>query len=356
MNALRRKRRALKRQAKIDPAVHDYGTSVLPPGFALKGVSQHVDSQGNVKTQWIKSERDKAAQTEMMLEALRDMAEGYTGVVKPTKAPGNLSRDLMTAIPIGDAHFGLHCWAPETGVNFDLKIAEDITVHGIASLLKAVEPADHAVLINVGDYFHADGDNGSKTTKGTPVDTDSRWPKILETGLSAFQRSIDMALATHNRVTVICAVGNHDAQISVMLATFLSLMYKNEPRVFVDTRPTKFHYVRHGACLLGITHGDTTRGADLPLIMAGDMASDWAETLHRLWYTGHVHHDTVKDYRGATVETVRTLVPADKWHVGQGYRSMRDIKADTWHTQYGRIGRVVRNIIQIEHEIEKATK
>jgi len=350
----RRERRARKKRAIVDPQEHDYGQADVPPGYSIKGVSQFVGSDGAIKAQWIKTDRDKDKRLEEFLLALKDMAEDYRGIVKPTLAPGAdlNAQDNMTVVPIGDAHMGMHAWAPETGASYDLKIAEAVTVQGIASLLDSCPKAAHCAIVNVGDYFHADGDRGT-TTKGTPVDVDGRWPKVLQAGLSVFRKTIDMSLATHDKVTVVCATGNHDAQISVILSTMLAIMYEREPRVFIDTAPTKHHYIRHGACLVGVTHGDTGKPADLPLIMAGDRADDWANTIHRIWYTGHVHHDTVKDYRGVTVETVRTLAPADKWHVGQGYRSSQDIKADTWHVQFGRISRVTRNIIQIDQELQR---
>jgi hypothetical protein len=279
------------------------------------------------------------------------MAEPYKATVKPIKGPKHGESDLLNVIPIGDSHVGMFAWKPETGESFDLKIVERNTVNAIASVLKSAPKAEHCCLINVGDYFHEDG--RGTTTKGTPVDTDGRWPKVVEVGLRIFRKSIDLALKTHKRVTVICAIGNHDAQISVLLATMLSLMYERENRVTINTAPTKHHYLSHGKCLFGVTHGDTGKQADLPLIMAGDRPQEWADSVFRHWYCGHVHHDTVKEYRGCTVETVRTLAPADKWHVGQGYKSGRDIKCDTWHKEYGRINRITRNIVQIEAESKK---
>ena len=140
------------------------------------------------------------------------------------------------------------------------------------------------------------------------------------------RRAIDRMLAKFEIVDVICEIGNHDWHTSIMLAICLDQYYENEPRVTVDTSPAKYHWYRFGQNLIGVTHGDTVKLADLGEIMACDRAQDWGDTKHRYWITGHIHHDTVKELRGCTVESFRTLAPADAWHRGQGYRSGRDLK------------------------------
>jgi hypothetical protein len=79
--------------------------------------------------------------------------------------------------------------------------------------------------------------------------------------------------------------------------------------------------------------------------MAADRSKDWGETQHRYWYTGHVHHDTLKEFPGCTVETFRTLAARDAWHHKSGYRAGRDMKCDIIHKDHGR---VCRHIVGIE--------
>jgi hypothetical protein len=126
------------------------------------------------------------------------------------------------------------------------------------------------------------------------------------------------------------------------------LMYEREPRVHIDTSPAKFHKYRFGKCLIAATHGDTIKITELALLMAVDWPEDWAETEHRHWYTGHIHHDTLKELPGCIVETFRTLAPRDAWHAAQGYRSGRDLKLDVWHREYGYSQRFVVGIRKIE--------
>lgn len=341
-----------RKTATTDPALHDYGNKPLPPGYLLKGVSQFVDAEGNVKSQWIKSDREKGKQVAEWIEALRELCEPYRGWIEPTPAPTQLlSAELLNVIPIGDLHVGLHCWGEEVGENFDLKIAERNTCAAFDGILAAAPDAKRALILNVGDYFHQDG-NGT-TTKGTPVDSDARWPKIVRVGLRIFRYAIRKTLETHETVHVVCAIGNHDARASVMLAQSIALMFESESRVTVEESPAKFHYYKHGKVLIGTTHGDTGKASDLPIVMADEMPQAWADSLFRHWYCGHIHHDKVKEFRGATVENVRVLGPADAWHRAQGYRSGRDLKCDTWHNEYGHVQRNVIGIRRIVEMVEE---
>ena len=342
--------------ARKDPSQHDYGKGMVPEGYGLKGVSQLVDGEGNVKLQWLKSEADKVKQTEILMQAMGEMLESYTGLAKPAPKPRAKHgvKDLLAVVPLGDPHIGLHCWGEEVGEDFDLKIAAANMRVAIADLLRASPDAGECLIINLGDYFHSDS-SADTTSKGTPVDVDGRRVKVVRAGLDIFIETIDQALRKYPIVRVICVTGNHDADSSKMLALMLEKFYSREKRVIVETAPTKFHRYRFGKVLIGTTHGDTGKDVDLGMIMATDWREDWHASEYRHWYKGHVHHDTVKEYTGGViVETFRTLAPADAWHRGQGYRSGRNIKLDIWHREWGHQQRYTVGIRRINHLKAKA--
>ena len=137
----------------------------------------------------------------------------------------------------------------------------------------------------------------------------------------------------------------------MVLAVCLQHHFNNNPRVEVETDPRQHHYYEFGANLLGMHHGHTTKSNDLPLVMAADRAEAWGRTKFRRWYCGHIHHDTVKEYQGCTVETFRTLAPADAWHASKGYRSGNDMKLDVWHKDYGHINRHIVGIEAVLDEV-----
>ena len=347
-NKRRRELRAAKKLAETDPQQHDYGKHPLPAGYVVKGITQRLDSAGNVVGQYVKSQREKEAkedQRKAMLETLCEMFEPFKGTVDPAPPPSEAESDLLLMIPIGDAHVGLRCHADETGEEFDLRIQEANHMAAVDGLLSTAPRAAEGLVVNVGDYLHADSTKGGgSTTKGTNVDTDGSRFRVLLIALRMFRRTIDAALLKCERVTVICATGNHDGESSTWLRLCLSLAYEREPRVTIKTEPRKFHFHQFGKCLFGVTHGDTCKVADLPIIMANDEPELWAATLYRLWVTGHVHHTQVKEMHGCTFRTYRTLAAQDEWHKGQGYRSGRDLRLEVWHREHGQIQEFIHGI------------
>jgi hypothetical protein len=146
-------------------------------------------------------------------------------------------------------------------------------------------------------------------------------------------------LEKHERVLFRINGGNHDGHSSYALALMMDCYFHMEPRVEVDLSPAVCWYHQFGNVLLGSTHGDTIKGADLIGVMAADKPEAWGQTTHRHWLVGHVHHQDIKEYRGGTVEYFRTLAARDAWHQGQGYRAGRDMRLIVLHKEYGEIER-----------------
>lgn len=326
------------RDARIRAQQQDSGNvPVIPEGHRVLGVSTLVDGNGAVTGQWIKTKEEGADRIEQLIEAVEGIALPFKGASKPTRAPTATRSDLLTVYPMGDPHIGMLSWFEETGANFDLEIAEASLVAAVDRLVNLAPPTEEALIINLGDYFHSDNSTNRTLRSGNALDVDSRWPKILRVGIRTMKRCIDRALLRHKMVRVVCEIGNHDDHSAIFLALCLEQLYEREPRVTIDTSPARFHWHRFGKCLIGITHGDNVKPERLPGIMAATQARDWGETEHRYWYTGHVHHDTLKEYPGCTVETFRTLAARDAWHAGAGYVSGRDMKCDVLHRDHGRI-------------------
>lgn len=344
-----RNRRASRREARVDPSVHDYGKGLLPEGFHTRGISQMIGADGEIKLQWVKSAKDPDSERalEEYLEILRDTFAGIKGKFKPAKPlKRELDSELLDIVPIGDAHVGLMTWWEETGENFDLKIAREMYERAYSRLFANASGADTLVMANLGDYFHSDGGKNA-TSKGTPVDVDGRWQKVLRTGIEIMINAVRTALTKYERVVIYTMAGNHDKEAAVALRMCLHFAFENEPRVDVKDSPRKVQFLEHGRCLIGFSHGDMAKPDKLPMIMAADQKEAWGRTDHRHYYGGHVHHDQLKDYGQVTVETVRVLGPADAWHTEAGYRSKRDIKIDTWSKKHGRIDRSIIGISQL---------
>ncbi len=320
--------------------------SGAPEGYSVRGESILYDADGEIRAKWVKTKKDDDGRYEALMTAVAGVAEPFRGASDPVEAPVTTDDDLLCVYPFGDPHIGMLAWDVEAGENYDLSIAERIHVAAVDRLVDQAPPAKHGLLINVGDYLHADG-QGNTTTAGTRVDMDGRWSKVLAVGIRVMRRCIDRGLEKHEHMTVINARGNHDELASLVISVALAQFYEREPRVTIDTSPEMYQWYRFGLNLIGVHHGHKATAEELMGVMATDCQKDWGETIHRRFYCGHVHHRVAKEVPGVIVEYLRTLAPGDAWHRGEGYRSGRDMMMDVHHRQHGHVDRRIIGIGQI---------
>lgn len=335
-----------KRAAKQGYSPDHAMTHTVPDGFRVKGVSTLWTEDG-VAAQWVKSEVDRDRTEEILREFAESLAAGIKGLAPISPAPTHVISDLMCVYPQGDPHVGLHSWWAEAGEDFDLKIAERLMCAAIDRLVATAPPAETALLLNLGDMFHADNQR-NESQSGHKLDVDGRWAKVQQVGLRAMIHCVRRLLEKHKRVILRINRGNHDGHSAYALALMISCFFHDEPRVEVDLSPAVCWYFQFGKVLIGSTHGDTIKGPDMLPIMAADEPEKWGETKHRMWFVGHVHHQDLKEYRGGTVEYFRTLAARDAWHAGQGYRAGRDMRLIVLHREHGEIERHRADIGMLE--------
>lgn len=310
--------------------------AMAPDGYHVKGVSTLYDADGLVKQRWVKTNRHS--------DPLADIVEAFASIKDelphsdPVATPARCSSKQLAAYLYGDCHVGMHAWRGDAGSNFDLKIAEQNLTELTARLVDLAPPTERALIVNIGDYFHADN-RGNTTTKGTPVDVDGRWAKVLAVGIRIMRRNIERALQKHQHVAVINEIGNHDTHTSIFLSLALAQFYENEPRVTIDCSSEMFHYYRFGKVLIMTHHGHNAKPADLPGIMACDRREDWGETLWRYIFTGHIHHERSREFPGANWRSLRATATADAWHYGQGYRSAQELSLEIFDEEQGLVNR-----------------
>jgi hypothetical protein len=313
----------------------------------LRGVSTHLDGSGRVLSQWVKTATDRLDPAQF-IEMFKSALEGSGLPTAPaTRPPGSSSADILAVYPLGDPHVGMLAWGAEAGEDFDLAIVERNITAAHTQLVDVMHPADECLIIDLGDFFHADNQEARTARSGHALDVDGRLAKTWQVGVRIMVTMVGISLRKHRTVRVIVERGNHDDNGALMLAMMLQVFFRDEPRVIIDTNPGTFHYHRFGANLIGVTHGHNTKAAQLPGVMACDRSKDWGETAHRYWYTGHVHHESRKEYPGCMVETFRTLAARDAYHAGHGYRAGRSVVGDILHRKHGRIQRNEIGIEQI---------
>lgn len=329
----------------IAPGHFDSGVA---PGYAMGKVTVQRNAFGEVIQTWERQSPDQEQMLEALSTAVNDMMDGVRGMAPLPPVPVTYNKDLLTVIPMGDPHFGMLAWAREVGESFDLEIAERLTFGAVDRLASLVPPSETALLLNLGDYFHADNGTNRTPQSGAQLDVDGRFSKIASIGFRAMIRCVDRLLESHAEVVVRNNRGNHDPHQAAMLTIAMEAYYHNQPRVRIQSSPSSFMYYVFGRNLIGSTHGDGAKLTDLPAIMANDAAEAWGATEFRVWHCGHFHHDQVKDLIGCRVETHRTLAAGDAWHRHQGYRANRDMKAIVYHRQFGEVNRIRCGVEMLE--------
>lgn len=320
----------------------------IPGASSIRFTTTVYDREGRPDRQFVRVEPDKAdreAAWEAMLSAMRqDLPR-----LEPLPAPSQPCADhLLTAYPIGDHHLGMLAWPPETGAAYDVNIGEELLVKAMTNLVGRAPRSGTALIVILGDFFHYDSFQTVTPQNRNLLDSDTRYPKMIDAGYRIIRRAIDLALMKHNEVHLIVEMGNHDPATSVHFALALKHIYENEPRVSVDTSPRNCHFFKFGNSLIGVHHGDKIKLTSLPLIMATDRPEDWGATQHRYWFTGHVHHYQAKEVLGVVVESFGILAPGDAYNTQEGYRAARTMKAITYHREFGEVDRMTVNPRMLE--------
>ncbi len=311
----------------------------LPLGHTIKKVSTLLDGQGNIRAQWLQAPKDEQTRWDEFWAACERNVEKYRGAAKPVKAPKSVEDETCTVYPLGDPHIGMLAWSKETGQDFDLNIAERDLTRAVDLLVDRAPSSAQAILANVGDFFHAEDDNQRTPHGGNKLDCDTRAAKIADVGFTLMRHLVERLLEKHGTVQVVNVPGNHDPKLARMMNMWLAAVFEKEPRVVVTDNRNPYIYIRHGKNLLGFAHGDGAKPEQLPGIMAADKAADWGATDYRMWFTGHIHHQTRKEFPGCVIESFRTLAARDYWHSWKGYRSGQSLSCITLHKEYGEITR-----------------
>lgn len=344
------------RPYRIKNRVNDFiATGILPLGSGnsvstgelLKGTSTLYDEQGGVKLQWVKTDVEK----QNLLDQIKDLVDQYVEEL-PRFAPkpfdvAYTSEDLMAVYPLGDPHIGMKAYKDEAGDDWDLQKAQEVFCGVFDRLVKTAPHCEQAVIVNLGDYFHRDNVAGVTERHRHNLDTDGNYLMMVDTGLKIMIQMINSALEHHHTVKVITIIGNHDDTGAMFMQVALKHMYAEEPRVFIDCTSSVFQYFEHGQCFFGVHHGHTCKADKLPLVMATDKPEQWGNSKFRYWLTGHIHHDSRKEYSGCSVESFRTLAAKDAYAYSGGYRAGQDSKALVIHKNYGEIERHTINIAQL---------
>ena len=337
--------RALKRSRDSASArgwspEHDM-THPVPNTHVAKGVSTYYDMQtGEPLRQWVKSDIKKQNQE----DALQSFAEGLVEdlpkyVPSPVKPLTELPEHL-TAYVIGDAHIGMKVTKERNGdSDWDLEIAERVTVGAIEKLVNASGGSDTALMLDLGDFGHSDNLANTTSSGTNHMDMDGDYGDSISAQVRVYRRSIELLLAAHNKVILMQVRGNHNSSTSRCMNIMLKAFYENEPRVEVMDNAHKFQHIVYGSNLLVTHHGDRMKPQRAFEYVARSLSKEWGQCDHKHMLMGHVHHETSVEIGGMLISTHQALPAGDAWHSDSGYGAKRTMSAIVYDKQYGEVQR-----------------
>jgi len=315
----------------------------------LKGGKKQELYSSHIKVEPIK----EGISTNVLEEVFDELAKRTPR--KSISAPrGRRPHGYLLEFPIMDLHLGKLAWSGETEEDYDLKIAEALFRKVITDLVESVHSYDldiEKIVFPIGqDFFHFDT-SSSTTTKGTQMDTDTRWQKLFRKGVFILAWAIE-ELAEIAPVDVLYVPGNHDRMLGYFVTATMEAYFRNDKYVNVDMNGTPRKYMRYGQVLLGWAHGADERNR-IEDLMQIEAAEDWGKTTFREFHLGHIHHEEAKEKGGVVIRNIGSITAVDAWHKNTGFvGNVRKAQAFIWDRKRGKIMTLDFNILPDDIKIE----
>lgn len=278
------------------------------------------------------------------VEEITDLKEE---LVSELKSLSKKSRILYKAIKDGEEKVALEISVPDFHFGkIDGRTLEQQAEEFIASVITLAGKAKgynvNKIILPIGnDIFNSEGMRKT-TTKGTPQNDNEDWRNIYRIGWTSVVSAIK-ELSEIAPVDILVIPGNHDYEVCFHLGETLSAFFHSDQNVRVYNPGEQRYYYRYGKNLLGYTHGNNEKVADLPLIMATERPVDFSECPFRSWRLGHIHKHVKDEFRGVEVEFLPSLCGHDEWHRQQGYQHERKAIATIWNFKGGKDGTLILN-------------
>ena len=311
--------------------IEEKKTTVDTSGLELKSMWQ------NAAGEWLKSYRALGGMLEIdkedfILEALKDFRKYSPQPFKP-RSPYKTG-DCLVEISLPDLHIGK--FNPEE----QRQDAIDC-VNTLLSRLPSSARVDRFLLPVGNDLLNSDTNSGYTTTKGTPQFDVVEYQESFR---RAWQLMVDIAerLAEIAPVDIVVVPGNHDEARAFYVGEVISAYFGANPNVSVDNEISFRKYYNYGATLIGFTHGDKEKPADLTTIMARERKKDYAYSEYTEWHLGHIHKEMtllkiVDDIQSTKIRFLPSICDEDTWHKSMGYNSLRDSHANVYSKTEGHI-------------------
>ena len=260
-------------------------------------------------------------------------------------------RDLkdkhLLVLDIADLHIGKYASESETDNVYNSDKAIERALEGVEGILNKAKgfPIDKILFIIGNDVLHIDN-AFNKTTAGTSQDVSGMWHENYTRARDLYVKIIERLISIAD-VHIVHNPSNHDYISGYMLADSIYCWFRRCENITFDISNNHRKYYSYGVNLIGSSHGDGAKMADMPLLMANEAPDLWAKTKYRYVYLHHIHHKQTtkfqsgKDYQGVTVEYLRSPSGSDAWHHRNGYvGAKKAIEAFIHSKDYGQIARL----------------
>ncbi len=300
----------------LDPQLQRLEEESVNAGLNANDV-KHAWIKDDNASLFVKNPNFKEADREEMFRELVESLQEYSPKFPKLKRIKDEDSYCLVVDP-ADLHVGKLALEMETGEEYNCQIAVQRTLDGVRGILNKAKgfKIEQIVFVGGNDILHTDNPRRT-TTSGTPQDTDGMWYQNFLIAKQLYVDVLEILIGVAD-VHFVFNPSNHDYTNGFFLATVIQTYFRKCKNITFDCSIAHRKYFRYHDNLIGTTHGDGAKQADLPLLMAHE-CKDWSETSHRYIYTHHVHHKTAKDFIGVTVESLRSPSGTDSWHSRNGY-------------------------------------
>lgn len=315
-----------------------------------QGLSKHCFDRGidirNVVEYWDKTKeysvkiRPEVVTIQNLGEEIIEEMKEHVPIYPSIRREPVTDPHLLIVDP-ADVHIGKLASAFETGEDYNSEIAVQRVRDGVKGILDKSSGfnIDKIVLVIGNDILHIDTPK-RQTTSGTPQDTDGMWYENFLKAKQIYVEVIEKLLSVAD-VHVMFNPSNHDYTNGFFLADVIKTWFLKSDNVTFDTSIAHRKYYMYGNNLIGTTHGDGAKMADLGSLMSVEAKDYWSQSKHRYIYTHHLHHKIAKDFINVTVEALRSPSAADSWHHRNGYQhAPKAVEGFIHHPEHGQIARL----------------
>lgn len=337
--ALRKRHERYKRRFGADMLGYMEGKGINP---------QNVDQAWDKSKEYsIHMKYGRTPTANDLIDVFKDTLKQNFDYITPIKRDIVPRGDLLVVDP-ADVHIGK--LATFEGGEYNIDIALERAREGIEGVVRKAEGfvVKQVLLVIGNDILHIDNPRRT-TTAGTPQDTDGMWWDMFNAGIILYREAIKW-LSEIAPVHVVYCPSNHDNVMGYCLSQCIEAYFGEYKNITFDTSMEHRKYFSWGKTLLGFSHGDGAKQADMPILMAQEAPQMWAQTEYRYWMLHHTHHYSKtkglegKDFVGVTIRYLRSPTNPDRWHKDNGYCGGKSaVEGFVYSSEFGQEAELTHN-------------